>query len=68
VSRFGEKGKLSHRYIRPFEILERIGNVAYQLALPPKFAQIHDAFHVSMLRKYEPDSAYVLNFEEMRDG
>lgn len=66
VSRFGEKDKLSPRYVGPFEILKKIGNLAYQLALPPKLAQIHNVFHVSMLRKYEPDPAHVLNFEEIK--
>ncbi|KAL3745910.1 hypothetical protein ACJRO7_014929 [Eucalyptus globulus] len=65
TSRFGKKGKLSPRYVGPFEILERIGNLAYHLALPPRLAQVHDVFHVSMLRKYEPDPTHVLNFEEL---
>ena len=47
--RFGNKGKLSPRYMGPYEIVERIGEVAYRLRLPPKLARIHDVFHVSML-------------------
>ena len=47
--RFGQKGKLSPRFIGSYEILERIGHVAYQLALPPEFAKLHDVFHVLML-------------------
>ena len=47
VTRFGKKGKLNPRYIGPFEILERVGSVAYHLALPPGLANIHDVFHVS---------------------
>jgi hypothetical protein len=50
VTRFGKKGKLNPRYIKPFEILERVGYVAYCLALPPRLANIHDVFHASMLR------------------
>ncbi|CAN6487119.1 unnamed protein product [Victoria cruziana] len=55
VFSFGKKGKLSPRFIGHFEILERIGSVAYKLALPPHLSQVHDVFHVSMLRKYLPD-------------
>jgi hypothetical protein len=51
VQRFGVKGKLAPRYIRPFEILEICGPVACHLQLPPQLAAIHDVFHVSQLRK-----------------
>ena len=51
VMRFGKKGKLSPRYIGPFEIVERIGEVAYQLALPPELSGVHPTFHISMLKK-----------------
>ncbi|XP_017970420.1 PREDICTED: uncharacterized protein LOC108660673 [Theobroma cacao] len=61
--RFGKKGKLSPRYIRPFEILERVGAVAYRLVLPPAFLNIHLVFHVSMLRKYNPDPSHVIQYE-----
>ena len=60
VMRFGKKGKLSPRYIGPFEILERIGAVAYRLALPPELSMVHPVFHVSMLRKYMPDPSHVI--------
>ncbi|KAK8694690.1 hypothetical protein V6N13_072237 [Hibiscus sabdariffa] len=50
VLRFDKKGKLSPRYICPFEVLEKVGPVAYRLALPPEFDMIHNVFHVSMLR------------------
>ena len=52
VLRFERRGKLSPRFVGPFEILERIGPVAYRLALPPSLSTVHDVFHVSMLRKY----------------
>ena len=43
------------RYIWPFEVLERVGTIAYQLALPPTLLSVHVVFHVSMLRKYTPN-------------
>ncbi|GJZ09321.1 putative nucleotidyltransferase, ribonuclease H [Tanacetum coccineum] len=52
VKRFGIKGKLSPRFIGPFEILERIGEVSYRLALPPQLSHVLDVFHVSLLRGY----------------
>ena len=58
--RFGKKGKLSPRYIGPFEILERIGELAYRLELPPELSQLHDVFHICMLRKYVPRSSHVI--------
>ena len=61
--RFGKKGKLSPRYIGPFEILERIGKIAYKLALPSELASVHNVFHVSMLKKYVPDPSHVLSQE-----
>ncbi|XP_054797614.1 uncharacterized protein LOC129302755 [Prosopis cineraria] len=60
VMRFEKKGKLSSRYVGPFEILERIGAVAYRLALPPEWLGIHLVFHVSMLRKYLYDPSHVI--------
>ena len=66
VMRFGKKGKLSPRYIGPFEITERIGKVAYRLALPPDLASVHNVFHVSMLRKYLTDTSHVLQHEPIQ--
>lgn len=60
---FGKKGNLSPRYIGPFKILERIGKVAYRLALPPELSSVHNVFHVSMLRKYISDPSHVLKSE-----
>ena len=65
VVRFGKRGKLSPRYIGPFEILSRVGDCAYQLALSPALSAIHNVFHVSMLRKYVPDASHVLDFTEL---
>ena len=65
LSRFGKKGKLSPRYMGPFEVLEMIGDLAYRLALPLNMSQVHNVFHLSMLRKYKPDPTHVLNYEEI---
>ncbi|GJY97575.1 hypothetical protein Tco_0514485 [Tanacetum coccineum] len=51
VVRFGKKGKLAPRYVGPFEILERIGPIAYRLRLPEELIGVHDTFHVSNLKK-----------------
>ncbi|KAA0032361.1 pol protein [Cucumis melo var. makuwa] len=66
VLRFEKKGKLSPRFIGPFEILERIGPVAYRLALHPSFSAVHDVFHVSMLRRYVADPTHVVDFEPLQ--
>ena len=52
IIRFGKKGKLSMRFIGPYEVLERIGPMAYHLALPPELAKLHNVFYVSMLWRY----------------
>ncbi|XP_073064078.1 uncharacterized protein [Primulina eburnea] len=65
VMRFGKKGKLSPRYIGPFEILDKIGDRAYRLALPPDLDRIHNVFHVSMLRKYLANPSHVLRYESL---
>ncbi|KAL0540972.1 hypothetical protein IC582_020998 [Cucumis melo] len=65
VLRFERRGKLSPHFVGPFEILERIGPVAYRLALPPPLSTVHDVFHVSMLRKYVPDSSHVVDYEPL---
>ncbi|GAV89431.1 Chromo domain-containing protein [Cephalotus follicularis] len=62
---FGKKGKLTPRFIGPFEILERVGPVAYRLALPPSLSDVHNVFHVSMLRKYHPDPSHILQWEPL---
>ena len=66
VLRFGKKGKLSPRFIGPYEVLERIGPVAYRLALPPELAKLHDVFRVSMLRKYRSDESHILPVQEIQ--
>jgi hypothetical protein len=49
--RFRVEGKLAPRYVRPFKIIDRKGEVAYQLELPPQLSEVHDVFHVSQLKK-----------------
>ena len=65
IKRFGFKGKLSPRFVGPFEILRRIGECAYELDLPSRMTSAHNVFHVSMLRKYEPDPSHIIHWEEV---
>ena len=65
VIRFDKRGKLSPRYIEPFEVLERVGAVAYWLAFPPSLSSIHEVFHVSMLRKYTSDPTHIVDWGEL---
>ncbi|XP_057533078.1 uncharacterized protein LOC130810976 [Amaranthus tricolor] len=65
VMRFGKKGKLSPKYIGPYEILERIGTVAYRSTLPPELSKVHDVFHVSQLRRYISDPSHVIPTESV---
>ena len=60
VMRLGRGGKLNLRYVGPYEILDRVGPLAYRLALPPALLGIHNVFHVSQLRKYVSDSSHIL--------
>ena len=59
--RLGNCAKLAARFCRAFEILERIGPIAYMLALPASMT-IHNAFHVSFLNKYIPDANHVIDW------
>ncbi|XP_074267131.1 uncharacterized protein LOC141590436 [Silene latifolia] len=63
VMRFGKRGKLSQKYIGPYEILDRVGEMAYRLALPLALARVHNIFHVSQLNKYVSDPTHVLAAE-----
>ncbi|KAK9049808.1 hypothetical protein SSX86_031223 [Deinandra increscens subsp. villosa] len=62
VRRFGIKGKLSPRFIGPFEILDRVGESSYRLALPPQLSHVHNVFHVSLLRGYNYHPLHVVNY------
>ena len=66
ILRFGRKGKLSPRFIGPYEILERVGPVAYRLALPLELAKLHDVFHVSILRRYHSDPSHILLVQDIQ--
>ncbi|RVW46074.1 Transposon Ty3-G Gag-Pol polyprotein [Vitis vinifera] len=66
VKRFGRKGKLSPRFMGPFEILEKVGTLAYKVALPPSLSKIHNVFHVSTLRKYIYDPSHVVELESIQ--
>ena len=65
VVRFGKRGKLSPRFIGPFEILERIGTIACRLVLPPGMSDVHEVFHVSMLQQYTSDLAHVVDWGQI---
>ncbi|GKC58936.1 hypothetical protein Tco_1086534 [Tanacetum coccineum] len=69
VVRFGKKGKLAPRYVGPFEILKRIGPVAYRLRLPEELSSVHDTFHVSNLKKCLADANLHVPLNEIKiDG
>ena len=70
VFRFGKKGKLAPRYIGPFEVIKVVGKAAYQLQLPAQLFEVHDVFHISMLKKCLSDVTPVVNLEdiEVQDG
>ena len=66
IVRFGlKKGKHSPRYIRPFEILERIRKVAYRLALPPNMSGVHNVFYISMLKKCVRNPKHEIDFKDI---
>ena len=57
--------KLTPRFVGPFEILEKVGVVAYRIALPPSLSNLHDVFHVSQLRKYVYDVSHVIQVDDL---
>ncbi|GKD09196.1 hypothetical protein Tco_1188881 [Tanacetum coccineum] len=66
VIHFGKRGKLAPRYVGPFEILERIGPVAYRLRLPEELSGVHDTFHVSNLKKCLADASLHVPLDEIK--
>ena len=63
VMRFGKNGKLSPRFIGPYEVIEKVGLIAYGLALPSNLEKIHNVFHILMLRWYRSDPSHVVSSE-----
>ncbi|XP_070036754.1 uncharacterized protein [Nicotiana tomentosiformis] len=63
IMRIGRKGKLSLRYVRPYKIIRRIGQVAYKLELQPEMSLVHPIFHVSMLKKVVGDPSSIVPVE-----
>ncbi|GJX14719.1 putative reverse transcriptase domain-containing protein [Tanacetum coccineum] len=66
VVRFGKKGKLAPRFAGPFEIIEKVGPVAYMLDLPKELDGVHDMFHVSNLKKCLADSTLQVPLDEIQ--
>jgi hypothetical protein len=65
VMRFGKKWKLSPRFVRPFKITQKVGKLAYRIALPPNLVKTHDVFYISMLRKYIINPDVIVEYEPL---
>nr|GEY93766.1 reverse transcriptase domain-containing protein [Tanacetum cinerariifolium] len=65
VVRFGKRGKLNPRYIRPFKVLAKVGTIGYRLKLPQKFSTVHSTFHVSNLKKCLFDEPLAISLDEI---
>nr|GEV18349.1 putative reverse transcriptase domain-containing protein [Tanacetum cinerariifolium] len=63
VVRFGKRGKLNPRYVRPFKVFERVGDVAYKLDLPKELSRVHNTFHVSNLKKCHADEPLAVSLD-----
>nr|GFB53540.1 putative reverse transcriptase domain-containing protein [Tanacetum cinerariifolium] len=63
VVRFGKQGKFNPRCVRPFKVLERVGDVAYKLDLPKKLSRVHNTFHVSNLNKFHADEPLAVSLD-----
>ncbi|MCI15688.1 putative retrotransposon gag protein, partial [Trifolium medium] len=66
VGRALKSKKLTSRFIGPYQILEKIGKVAYRIALPPSLSNLHDIFHISQLRKYITDPSHVIETDDVQ--
>ena len=66
VVRTGGKNKLDPQYIGPFQILKRVGPLAYRLALPPEMEKLYNVFSVSQLRKNIPNPSHILNYSPLQ--
>jgi hypothetical protein len=65
VMRFGKNGKLSPKFVGPFKITQRVGRLAYRIALPPDLVGTHDVSHMSMLRKYIANPDVIVEYEPL---
>jgi hypothetical protein len=63
--RFWKKGKLRHRFVGLFEITQRVGRLAYMIALPQDLVRMHEIFHVSMLRKCIANPDVIVEYEPL---
>nr|GFD13853.1 putative reverse transcriptase domain-containing protein [Tanacetum cinerariifolium] len=63
VVRFGKRGKLNPRYVVPFKVLAKVGNVAYRLEFPQELSRVHHTFHVSKLKKFYADEPLAMPLE-----
>ena len=68
VGRALKSKKFTSRFIGPYQISERVGNVAYRVALPHNLLNFHDVFHVSQLRKYISDPSHVIHMDDVQIG
>ncbi|GJR49404.1 putative reverse transcriptase domain-containing protein [Tanacetum coccineum] len=66
VIRFGKRGKLNPRYLRPFEVLAKVGPIAYRLELPQQLSKVHSTFHMSNLKKCLSDETLVIPLDEIQ--
>nr|GFD09226.1 putative reverse transcriptase domain-containing protein [Tanacetum cinerariifolium] len=66
VIRFGKRGKLNPRYIRPFKILAKVRTVAYRLELPEQLSKVHSTFHVSKMKKCMADEPLAIPLDEIQ--
>ena len=66
VVRFGKRGKLSPRYVGPYKIIKRVGEVAYKLELPGELQGIHNTFHVSNLRRCLADESAEVTLNDVK--
>nr|GEU99743.1 putative reverse transcriptase domain-containing protein [Tanacetum cinerariifolium] len=65
VVRFGKRGKLNPRYIRPFMVLAKVKTIAYRLELPEQLSRVHSTFHVSNLKKCLSDEPSAISLDEI---
>ncbi|XP_019260695.1 PREDICTED: uncharacterized protein LOC109238664 [Nicotiana attenuata] len=66
IMRFGNRGKISPKFISLFEVLERVGEAAYRLVMPPRLSGFHSMLNVSILRRYHADRSHVLDYSTVQ--